>query len=594
MYQKLLLFALLFVFGDVSPAQITGIRAETNTEIKTNVKTNAKTETEAAELKKQAVEFLREAAGEVNNLRTLENRISFSSEMASLMWFHDEKEARELFSNVITDFKQLIAEIDSQINAAKVSAEDAEMNSLPFIPNSDPKAKLTKRLYKAMSVREQIASAVSEHDALLAYAFFTETAQSITNPDFRKQFEWKEKNLEMRLFQAIAGQDAGKGLELGRKSLAKGVKEEHLELLKKIYSKDAEKGAVFGEEILSKLKFEGIDKDEIFLLLRSVLKAGIENRETLKNKPDQKPMLSEEGLRAMAEMMAQILLKDNNPMIYARDEGVKLIKPILPARAVQIEQKIDLENKKRAAAKSAGQDGEEKDETSSPYAAAAMSKAKQIEEQEKMLKDFESLGTKKLSDAEREKIIGQSRKMIAEISDPNAKMLALSSLAVQVGKMGDKELAMELMRESERFVSPQPKNYIDFMQSWVLSSSYAQIKPENAFPILEETAFRLNETIAAFIKVGEFIDVNGDLIIDGEVQIGGLGSQIPRGILSSLGATDMTLTSLAKTDFPRTKSLTDKFDRAEVRILAKTLVLRAILGNKQKNTEDVVLLNVVH
>lgn len=53
------------------------------------------------ELRRQAVEFLRETSGEVGTLRSLENRISFSSEMAGLMWFYDEKEAAAMYQSLI-------------------------------------------------------------------------------------------------------------------------------------------------------------------------------------------------------------------------------------------------------------------------------------------------------------------------------------------------------------------------------------------------------------------------------------------------------------------------------------------------------------
>ena len=38
-------------------------------------------------------------------------------------------------------------------------------------------------------------------------------------------------------------------------------------------------------------------------------------------------------------------------------------------------------------------------------------------------------------------------------------------------------------------------------------------------------------------------------------------------------------------DFGKTKTLTTKFDRPEVRILAKMLILRAVLGDKTEKKE---------
>lgn len=533
------------------------------------------------EIRKEAVALLRETSRDVANLRTPENRISFNAEMAGLMWFHDEKEARSMFEIVITDFKQMLSQLDVQLASVKINAGEAEFYSLPMLPAESSQAKLIKKFSKAMSVRQQIAAAVSEHDPVLAYSFFIETAQAVTNPELKKQFENRDKNFEMILLQAIAEKDPEKGLEAARKSLAKGLNDQHIELLKKLYAKDAGKGAAFGEELVSKLKFQGTDKSESFYYLKSVLSAGIENREVIKETPSQKPMFSERDLRDIAEMTAQVMLKRQDFEGYGIEETVELIKSFLPGRAAQIEQKIALEKRKKMAAKSSADNSDEDDELrDSPYLAAAKARSEKMEKQSKMMDDLKNIGEKKLSAEERQKVIAQARKMVAEIDDPNMRMMALSGLAAQIGKMGDIETAGEIMREAERFVSPQPKNYMEFMQSWLLASGYSEINPDKSYPILENTIFRLNDTISAFIKVGEFIDVNGDFIEDGEVQIGSFGGEMTNGLLRSLGQTDATLTNLAKADFARTKALTNKFDRTEVRIMAKMLVLRAIFGNK--------------
>jgi len=43
---------------------------------------------------------------------------------------------------------------------------------------------------------------------------------------------------------------------------------------------------------------------------------------------------------------------------------------------------------------------------------------------------------------------------------------------------------------------------------------------------------------------------------------------------------DSTIQQLAKADFGKMKSLTNRFDRPEIRILAKMMVLRAVLDPK--------------
>ena len=114
----------------------------------------------------------------------------------------------------------------------------------------------------------------------------------------------------------------------------------------------------------------------------------------------------------------------------------------------------------------------------------------------------------------------------------------------------------------------------------MLASGYAESDPAKAFPILEGAIGRANDLIHAFIRVGEFIDVTEEMISDGEAQVGAFGGGMIRGLSRELGVAEATLATLIKADFGKTKALTNRFDRPEVRILAKMLVLRSILGKK--------------
>lgn len=142
------------------------------------------------------------------------------------------------------------------------------------------------------------------------------------------------------------------------------------------------------------------------------------------------------------------------------------------------------------------------------------------------------------------------------------------------------------MKEAETFVGSQPKNYQDYMLVWMLISGYAEVNTDKAFPMLTDTIVRLNDTIAAFIKAAEFVDAQGEIMDDGEVQVGQFGGAMLRGLTKELKIAEPTLRSLAKADFAKTKAATNTFDRAEVRILAKMLVIRTILGKEKGSPDD--------
>src|ERR1041384_876165 len=109
MFQKFLVIAMSFLLIGSAAAQ---------------TPTPARPADDPAKLEKDAIELLRETSVEVGRLRTLENRISFNAELASLMWFHDEKEARSMYGQVVADFKELLSHFDAQMNAPEQTEED--------------------------------------------------------------------------------------------------------------------------------------------------------------------------------------------------------------------------------------------------------------------------------------------------------------------------------------------------------------------------------------------------------------------------------------------------------------------------------------
>ncbi len=546
------------------------------------------------ELRKEAVAFLRETSVDVNSLRSLENRISFSSEMAGLMWFHDEKEASGMYLTVISDFKQLLAEYDAQMNTLGITPDESEYRGGFLGGGIDDKGRISQKFFKAMGVRQQIAMSLAEHDATLAYNFFYDTLNMVSNVEFRKQIEQRDSYFEVQLMKKIALKDAARAVEFGRKSLAKGVNWAHLDLLKKIYEKDNDKGAEFADEIVKKFKSDKIAPDS-FYNIGGFINAGAENLEKVKKTSGKKPMFSEQNMRDMAEILAQAILQRKDTDEADFSGYANIIEKYAPARAVQIRAKFA--NKAKVKTVVGELDGTDeprleikKGPPMAKVEAETETQKKEMEarkEQEEMMKNLQTLGSKELPKEEREKIVAEARKIIGGMGRKEEKIMALSMLASQVARLGDKELAADIMKDAQTLVNPSPKNFMDFMQVWFLASAYSETDADKAFPILDEAIFRLNDTLSAFIKVAEFLDISGEIIDDGEVQIGSFGGSMISGLTGELGMANSTLRNLAIADFAKTKMLTNKFDRTEVRILAKMLILRAILGDatKDKNEE---------
>jgi hypothetical protein len=260
MLQRITVIAFLTIFAIAANAQTV---------------TDPKKAEAAEKLTKEAVEFLRETSLDVGTMRSIENRISFGAELASLMWFSDEKEARSMYGAVISDFKQLLSQYDAQLNSPQILGEDDEMGGMLTGGGRSP---VERKFRIALAVRQQIAMSLAEHEPEMAYAFFYDCVSLITNDVKRIELEASDKYFEFQLINQIASTNAAKATRFGIDSLKNGVESQHIELLRRIYAKDADKGVDFGAAILSRLK-SGRSKITNSYLYSSLLSFGKDNLE---------------------------------------------------------------------------------------------------------------------------------------------------------------------------------------------------------------------------------------------------------------------------------------------------------------------------
>lgn len=561
--------------------------------------TDPKNVEEKEKLRKAAVEFLRETMAEVGAMRSLENRLSFGAEMASLMWFHDEKEGRAMYQGVAADFTRLLLEFDTQLNSLALAETDSDdgYDSPGLFMSYGAKNSIERKFMKALEMRQQIALSLAEHEPDLALAFYYDSIRVITNKEFLERADDRDSSFEFRLMTQVAETNATKAAQFGLKSLDKGFNFQHLELLKKVYAKDPEKGIEFAAAIVSRLKSKKLEGTDHWAI-NSLIEYGASTEPKPPNVNKKKPVLTIQELRDVTEVLAADVLAEDNE-VGGGLQFISTFEKYTPTRAAQIKAKYrnNFAGGRASNSASAAANAIANAANAMAHAANAVApspemerRAKAIEErveaERKLMEDVAGLGTKKLPKDERNTIVGEARKVISRSGGADKKIVGLSMLAAQVAKAGDKELAVEIMKEAESFVNPQPKNYQEFMLTWMLISGYAEVDTGRAFPMLTDTIFRLNGTIEAFVKAAEFFDVSAEIIDDGEVQVGQFGGSMLRSVTKELKVAEPTLRSLANADFAKTKAVTNSFDRAEVRVLAKMMVIRTILGTKETKTED--------
>ncbi|MEP6847805.1 MAG: hypothetical protein ABI999_03040, partial [Acidobacteriota bacterium] len=419
---------------------------------------------EDEKLNKAAVDFLRETLSDVGNLRSLENRISFTSEIAGLMWYHDETEARNMFRGVSSDFQQLILQYDAQMNAlgSVDGAGQPDVGSASFfMEDESSRGKIERKFRTALAVRQQIAMSMAEHDPDLAFSFYYDGLAGITNPDFRKQTDNSDKYFEFQLMTQIAAKAPDKAVKFATRSLKDGLNFQHVEILKKIYAKDPDKAADFASALLSKVKGDTL-KRENFWVVNSLISFGSETLEKSQKDGKSKAIYSQSDLQDLAETLAKALL--DLPRDNASEAGTYLgqIQKYAPNRAAQLKARMNQDQ--RNAANSAYYPGANRgyatvtNVDANVYGANMARAQKAREEREKnqqqMMDDVMKVGNKDLPKDQRDSIISQARKILLSTPGREKKIAGLSILAAQVAKAGDKDLANQIMKDAEGLVNP--------------------------------------------------------------------------------------------------------------------------------------------
>ena len=531
----------------------------------------------SAEVKKQAAEMLRETSQMIANLKSPENRVVTTIRAADAFWEFDETQSRQMFQFAMAEIRQSLLQVDSEISRVSSFAETEWTNSVSLTD-------LRNQFNRTFAMRINLVNALSNHDAELATRFVRETGGMVTNPDLRQRFEQSDKNLLAMLEKKSAANDISKIIELGRESLSKGVSYEAIGTLQQIYRKDAEKGAAFGEEILSRLKSSALNSNSAWVLTNLIQQGSTSLKTPAENEARKKPLFSEQSLREMTRMLADQLISSSNRSVSLPPQTAGLLEKYAPEKLPAVRNALARRSANRN--NSGGRVTNNRQNADSLNSVIQKMNQARMESQREIGKSLEKLGDVNLGSEEKAQIIEDARKKILAVNNDLFRFSNLVWLANQASNFGENDIARTLLADAERFVNLQPKERADFSASRSLGSAYAEISPERSFAILENMIFRLNEVIDGYVKFGEF-NGNGRIIENGELLL----TRYSRQFTSYISLPGKTLEKLAETDFARVKNLADKFNRPEIRVEIRLQIAGALLNGKQQMNSNVRIPN---
>ena len=148
---------------------------------------------------------------------------------------------------------------------------------------------------------------------------------------------------------------------------------------------------------------------------------------------------------------------------------------------------------------------------------------------------------------------------------------AMAELAILLEKKGEHEEAVNLLDEAQALVKVDLKSDTQSNALLAFILAYAIVEPAKAFAIIEPIIDRANDDISKLLLLDKV--VKSGATKNGEIVMTQAGMSLDFEMLKY----GPGVVALANADFNRTKALADRFQRNELRVLARLMLAQSIL-----------------
>jgi hypothetical protein len=564
---------------------------------------------------KKAVLLLDQVLGEAGSLKLPENRIYVQISAADLLWDRDEARARALIMEAAGGIADLLRRNES----------------------GDRRPGNANRL--ALDLRQTLVMSAARHDTALAYQIL-QTMPAPSSADPRRPGD--QDYLEQNLVAIIAANDPKAALKTAQEWIDKGEYPASMtRVLTQLQAKDAESAKKLTDNLVKRLQPEEmLAKQDAARLSLNLLRAGPRPEKKpgdsststasttgqILNESAYRDVMAAAitaALRAMPQPAgvggrgpgfrgrqnnqtantppteAEIAQSNARALLSGLQTSLARVDAYLPERSLALRQKLtqmgmgddqrtafgQLANLMQqgtseslmAAAASAPQGMQNR-----LYQQAAMmaldegnaDRAREIANhldgtaRDNLLRTVDlRLATRSASANNMDQI----RQTIASAKSEDERLALLLQFASTLEHESPK-LAIQLLEEARSLVARRATNYAQFEAQLKVAHALAALDPSKSFDTLDPGIGQINDLLSAAATLSGF-EVN--IFRDGE---------LPLQAASSLTALVMRygteLAALAKVDFDRAQMMTDRFQLAETRILAKLTMVREVLGVK--------------
>jgi hypothetical protein len=570
---------------------------------------------------KKAILLLDQIVGEAGGLKLPENRIYIQISAGDLLWDRDEPRARVLFGEAGLGIAEMMQRNDpNDRRAANANRTALELRQELVMTVARHNGEFAYQLLQAMPAPAPTGPGVRRQDSQTSLEQSLIAAIAATDPKtaLKNAQAWLDKGEYPASLSKVLSQLQSKDAEAATKlsdQLVKKLQPEELiskpdavrlslNLLRpgprpEKKSSDGSQPVVgTSDQLLAETAFRDVMAAAITAALRATPQA--QNTQARGGGPQGfrgRPNNPGAGVAAPPQSEMEIQQANARMLLMGLQSLQPQIDKYLPERSLALRQKLTqmgMDNNQRRAFAQIGnlmQQG-----TSESLIAAAASAPQQMQRgmyQQAALRALDEGNPDRARDIANQHLDGTARtnmlhtlelqqgvrsapnkiddirQTINRAQSDDERLSLLLQFAANLQAENPK-LALQLLDEARGLVTRRATNYAQIEAQVNVAQAYRALDPTRSFETLEPGINQINELLSAAAVLSGF-EVN--IFKDGELPLKGGGSLM--GLVMRYGA---ELASLAKTDFERAQLMTERFQLAEPRVLARLTMVRGVLG----------------
>ncbi|MCC6327423.1 MAG: hypothetical protein IT174_02825 [Acidobacteria bacterium] len=566
------------------------------------------------ELNARIVQTLYQIISDASLLRLPQNRALVYTMAGDLYWKFDEKRSRDLFRSAATELLAHNAEFEREKRestdpyAGLFDTSDVRLTALPLVAKHDPE----------MAIQMLVQTRP---------AFVADAMLKANSPDFssgnaisfspENQRVRAELEMEQRFAFLAADANPDRAIALIKDSLARGVSNNLLQLLQKLYTKDEKKAADLAGDVIRKFLDTDLARknDELNIAINFLSFMSRKDGGATETDPKKKVFrFTDAQAKDLANKVVDTFMQPGNSLTASTSltRAIPFLEKIVPEKVSLLRQK-QASYQKNAPSEFRVMQRMERIYDAKTTPEQILAEIPKLQSAPERVNAYQAL-TNKISqiadEARAKRLIDQiaddaartraqeqfdlarisrtaaagkledARKMVGTLATRLSQIQKLVSLAQQYYQKGsepDIEAANDLMKNARSLINETPEDEDDLAGLMEVVRGYATIEPDSAFRLFEPIVDQMNEVIYASAVLSKYnkrsrIFKNGELLLRtnngwGEIPLFKYFDQIQL---------------LGKADLERASSLADRFQRADARILVKLHALNGALREDKR------------